>query len=355
MADKPLKILCFDDVEADAILIREFLKSEGMMFSFDYVINEKDYTERLHNNAYDIILADYYIPGYNGIAALLEAKKRCPDTPFICISGSIGENLAVELIHIGASDYILKDNMQKLPTAIERAILEAKERVLRKEAMDEIKNMKGALEKLNLHQDEIREEERTAISREIHDQLGQTLTAVKIDIDWLLDKGLSDADQELRLKRISHLISGLSNDIRRIAAELRPPVLDDLGLASAMEWYIGEFEKRTGIKCTTDLEEFTIPDKKTGTTIYRILQEAITNISLHSKASVVVVTLVRRRGTIVMKVMDNGKGFDKEKIDSYKSLGFVGMRERLRAINGTLNIRSTPGKGTTLKVEVPSN
>ena len=355
MKSKDLSILCFDDVEADAIIIREFLKSEGMIFSFDYVSNESDYTERLKNKSYDIILADYYIPGYNGIAALLEAKKICPDTPFICISGSIGENLAVELIHIGASDYLLKDNLQKLPTSIGRALNEANERRLRREAMDEIKNMKSALEKLNIHQDEIREEERTSISREIHDQLGQALTAVKIDIDWILDKGSLDSEHHIRLERVSKLISGLSTDIRRIAAELRPSILDDLGLASAMEWYISEFEKRTGIKCTVNLEEISTKGKKTGTTIYRILQEALTNISRHAEATKTKISLTERKGMIILEVKDNGKGFAVEKINSFKSMGFMGIRERLRAINGTLTIRSAPEKGTVLKVKVPSD
>ncbi|MFO7575347.1 MAG: response regulator [Bacteroidales bacterium] len=355
MAKKELRILCLDDVEADAIIIREFLKSEGMIFSFDYVTNEKGYSERLSNNEYDIILADYYMPGFNGIAALLQARKQCPDVPFICISGSIGEDLAVELIQIGASDYILKDNLQKLPAAIERALHVAKERKIRKEAENEIRNMKDALEKLNIHQDNIREEERTSISREIHDQLGQALTAVKIDVDWLIDKLSYNNEEGIRLNRISRLISELSTDIRRIAAELRPPILDDLGLASAMEWYITGFEKRTGIKCIIDLKEFTIPDQKVSTTIYRIMQEALTNIARHAGATRSGISLSKRKGMIVMEVTDNGKGLEKEKIDSFKSLGFVGIRERLKSNKGTLSIKSSLGKGSTIRISIPSN
>lgn len=355
MTNKGLRILCLDDVEADAILIREFLKSEGMVFSFDYVSNEKEYVEKIRQNEYDIILADYYIPGFNGIAGLLQAIKHCPDVPYICISGSIGEDLAVELIHIGASDYILKDNLPKLPAAIERSLNVAEERKMRKEAEDKIKNMKDALEKLYIRQYNIREEERTSISREIHDQIGQALTAVKIDTDWLLDNASPDSDEAIRLDRISKLISELSTDIRRIAAALRPPILDDLGLASAMEWYIDGFEKRTGIKFTVDLEEVTIPDKKISTNIYRILQETLTNIIRHAQATSARVLLSKREGMIVMEVTDNGIGLEKEKIDSFKSLGLVGIRERLKINRGTLTIISAPGKGTTIRVNIPLN
>ena len=234
---------------------------------------------------------------------------------------------------------LFRSNLPKLPAAIERSLNVAEERKMRKEAEDKIKNMKDALEKLYIRQYNIREEERTSISREIHDQIGQALTAVKIDTDWLLDNASPDSDEAIRLDRISKLISELSTDIRRIAAALRPPILDDLGLASAMEWYIDGFEKRTGIKFTVDLEEVTIPDKKISTNIYRILQETLTNIIRHAQATSARVLLSKREGMIVMEVTDNGIGLEKEKIDSFKSLGLVGIRERLKINRGTLTIK----------------
>jgi PAS domain S-box-containing protein len=134
MNKETLKILCLDDIEDDAILIREQLIGEGLIIRFDYVSSENEFTSKLRSVQYDIILSDYNLPGFNGIAALLLSKKICPDVPFICISGTIGEDMAVELMHLGASDYILKDKLNKLSVAIHRALVEAKEHKTRIEA-----------------------------------------------------------------------------------------------------------------------------------------------------------------------------------------------------------------------------
>ena len=134
MNSKVLKILCLEDIEADALLIREQLNGEGLIFQFDHVSTEGEFTDKLKSGKFDIILSDYNLPGFSGIAALLLSKKHCPDIPFICISGAIGEDLAVELMHLGASDYIIKDKLSKLPIAILRALKEFEEHQSRIEA-----------------------------------------------------------------------------------------------------------------------------------------------------------------------------------------------------------------------------
>lgn len=139
MNSKGLKILCLDDVEADAIIIRELLIAEGLIFQFDHVSNQNDFSDKLKSGNYDIILSDYNLPGYSGIAALLLSRKICPDVPFICISGTIGEDLAVELMHLGASDYIIKNRLSKLPVAIQRALTENEEHNSRVRAENSLK------------------------------------------------------------------------------------------------------------------------------------------------------------------------------------------------------------------------
>jgi PAS domain S-box-containing protein len=134
MNSKGLKILCLEDVEDDAIIIREMLSAEGLIFQFDHVSTESEFMDKLKSEKFDIILSDYNLPGFSGIAALLLSKKICPDVPFICISGTIGEDLAVELMHLGASDYIIKDKLSKLPVAIERALKEIEEHQSRVQA-----------------------------------------------------------------------------------------------------------------------------------------------------------------------------------------------------------------------------
>lgn len=348
-----LKILCLEDVEADAIIIEEKLREEGFDFKFDLVSTGSEYSQKLTDSAYDVILSDYNLPGFSGIAALMLARKTCPDVPFICISGTIGETLAVELIQLGASDYILKDRLSRLPVAIESAIRESEARKARLKAEEEVRMMKESLEMLNHHLDEIRESERASIAREIHDQLGQSLTALKIDINYLHEQTADDSEVRSKLEIMSGMVTGMIKDVQRIASELRPPILDDLGLVTAMDWYIREFEKRTGVVCIIKLDSVQFPVEKKNLTLYRILQEALTNVSRHAEATSVTIRLSRIHNLVSLEVYDDGKGFESSMADSFNSLGFLGMRERLKQHNGFLDIETAPGQGTRLTINLP--
>lgn len=219
----------------------------------------------------------------------------------------------------------------------------------------EVIKMKESLELLNRHLDEVRETERAAIAREIHDQLGQSLTALKIDVNYLHDKMADASEEQSKLELMSGMITEMIKDVQRIASELRPPILDDLGLVSAMEWYIREFEKRTGVKCRTNFDSVQFPMEKKNLTLYRILQEALTNVSRHSGAKKVEISLSQVSNLVSFEVADNGTGFDSNKIDSFTSLGFLGIRERLKQHEGHLEIETSPGKGTRLKITLPIN
>ncbi len=353
MKSRNLHILYLEDVEADALLIAEKLREEGFRFDYDLVSTGSDFVSRLMSGSYDLILSDYNLPGFSGIAALMNAKRLAPDTPFICISGTIGEDLAVELVQLGASDYILKDRLSRLPVAIESAFRELEAEKARLRAEEEVISMRDSLQMLNRRLNEIREDERAAISREIHDNLGQSLTALKIDIQFLQERLPRDSEECLKLEAMSNTVTEMIGDVRRIAAELRPPILDDLGLPAAMEWYIREFEKRTGIKCTATIGNIQFSDSRKNLALYRILQEALTNVVRHADAARVKIELSRDVTTLFMTVRDDGRGFDESKIRSTKSLGFVGIRERLKLSGGLLDIVSGPGRGTTLKVSIP--
>jgi len=152
---------------------------------------------------------------------------------------------------------------------------------------------------------------------------------------------------------MSNTVTEMIADVRRIAAELRPPILDDLGLPSAMEWYIREFEKRTGIICAATIGNIQFSDSRKNLALYRILQEALTNVVRHAEATRIMIELRRDVATLFLTVRDNGRGFEESKIRSNKSLGFVGIRERLKQSGGLLDIVSGPGKGTTLTVSIP--
>jgi PAS domain S-box-containing protein len=201
----------------------------------------------------------------------------------------------------------------------------------------------------------VREEERTMIAREIHDELGQALTAMKMDVAWLLQK-LPEADTPLRERMQStlRLVDDTIKTVRRIASDLRPGLLDDLGLAAAIEWQAQDFQSRTGIRCQVTLprEEIRLdPDRSTA--IFRIFQETLTNVARHADASSVDVRFALRNKFLILEVQDNGIGIEPSVTGDTRSLGLLGMRERAQILGGEFEVSGSPGKGTTVTLRIP--
>jgi PAS domain S-box-containing protein len=200
-----------------------------------------------------------------------------------------------------------------------------------------------------------REEERTRIARGIHDELGQVLTALKIDLSWLARR-LPDGQLGLTEKvgAMSDLVDATIQTVRRVATELRPGVLDDLGLAAALEWQAGEFSARTGIGCELDLcdPEMAL-DHDLSTALFRIVQETLTNVARHAEATQVKVKLSRGPDGLVLVIRDDGRGITVEETLDPKSLGLLGMQERARAWGGDVAFHGVRGEGTTVTVKIP--
>ncbi len=222
-------------------------------------------------------------------------------------------------------------------------------------AEEELKSSYKAVRSLTAHLQNIREEERTNIAREIHDELGQQLTVLKMDVAWL-NKRFQGTDEKVnhRLKDLLVMLDETVQSVRRISSQLRPSLLDDLGLSAAMEWQLGEFEKRAGIKTSFNApqEEIPIPDAAK-TALFRIFQESLTNVARHAAAKELSVSLKEEEQHLVMTIADNGKGFDRLKVAEKKTLGILGMKERSEMIGGSYEINSIPGEGTSVIVSVP--
>jgi PAS domain S-box-containing protein len=225
----------------------------------------------------------------------------------------------------------------------------------RKRAERELKKSHEQLRRLSYYLQSIREEERTSIAREIHDELGQLLTGLKIDLSFI-DNRLPDylSDLKEKVKSMSKLTDTTIKTVRKIASELRPVILDDLGITAAIEWQIQEYQKRSGISCRFYVipSEFKL-DQKRSTAIFRIFQETLTNVFRHARASEVNITLEKRDGTVNLKVKDNGIGINKKKINNPKSIGLSGIRERAHALGGLVEIKGVRNKGTSVSVTIP--
>jgi PAS domain S-box-containing protein len=252
-----------------------------------------------------------------------------------------------------ATIFDVEANVQTLPD--KRILAIVRDITDRKKAEEKLNTSYEQIRSLSEYLTNVREEERKHIAREIHDELGQELTVLKMDVGSLVKKlPLADDIIRKRLASFSELIDNIAQSVRRIASELRPSLLDDVGLPAAIAWHMEEFEKRSGIKVhfTEPKDEWILPDP-VKINLFRIVQEATTNIGRHSKATEVDVNLERNDHWIALRLFDNGVGFNSEAVCKGNTLGILGMRERASIIGGKLAVKTAPGIGTEIVVSVP--
>ena len=353
---KDIRILMLEDDAADAELTRFALRKSGLHFSIVRVESRDEYLQELERHQPELILSDYSLPGFNGSTALNIAQERCPETPFIFVTGTMGEEVAIETLKSGATDYVLKTRLSRLVPAVHRALREAHDRAERRRAEEELRQSHQQLRALSRYLQSVREEERTRIAREVHDELGQALTSCKLDLSWIASKMPKELKPLLdKTRALSAHIDSTIQTVRRISSELRPGVLDHLGLVAALEWQANEFQNRTGIKC--DLRASVrepLMDQDLSTTLFRIFQEALTNVIRHAGATQVTVDLKESDDRIILDMKDNGRGVSKNEISDPKSMGLLGMRERATLMGGQFKIaRLAQGKGTRVTVSIP--
>lgn len=229
----------------------------------------------------------------------------------------------------------------------------------RKQAEWDLLESRKQLRELSSYLQTVREEERTRIARELHDELGQMLTGVKLDAMWLATRLSAEKPGIVsKIASMSQLIDETLDAMRRVAADLRPVMLDDLGLVAAIEWLTEEFGKRTGISIRLELDgeqgqgDYDL-DAEVATAAFRIAQECLTNVARHAQAGHVLVSLKCVDGKIMLRVSDDGKGMPAANEYKRNSYGVIGMRERAHGLGGTLNFSSIPGEGTSVEVVLP--
>jgi len=316
---------------------------------------------------YAAILLDVHMPGIDGFttAKLIRERKRSRYTPIIFLTAAAPEDLATMFrgYQAGAVDYIVKPvipeilrsklsvfvglhDMNRMLNAelAERSLTEAR-----------LRSSEENLRALAAHLQSVREEERTRIARDIHDELGQALTGLKLDLNQLVRAVGREAPEILqdRSKLLSSAIDRIINSVRRIASGLRPEVLDEIGLSAAVEWQAREFQRRTGIRCHVDIAPgFVDPDTERGTALFRVYQELLTNVARHANATRVNVSLTDEP-LLALEIEDNGRGIREDEYQSPRALGFLGMRERVQAFGGSIDVKGLEGKGTRVSVAIP--
>ena len=347
----PVRILHLEDSRVDHALVRYALQRSQMACELTLVDTMDDLRVQLEIASFDILLADYHLPGFTGLDAWALAQELRPELPFVVLSGAIGESAAVEAMHRGVSDYLLKDNMHRLAHVIERALEISESRRAKAFADAELADSRQRLAELAEHLQASIEQERSDISREIHDDIGGALTAVKLDLAWV-GRHAGDAEMQRHIQSAMEMLQHALDASQRIMLNLRPPILDQ-GLVAAVQWLGTSFERRTGIRVVVRRSADVIEVlREVQLVAYRTAQEALTNVAKHAQASAVTIDLSDREGFLTLEVSDNGCGLDAQALRKAKSFGLLGLKERAAKVGGWLDVSSSP-RGTSVILSVP--
>jgi signal transduction histidine kinase len=348
--DRVFRVLHLEDAELDHELMLAHLVRGGLNAETRRVESEAAFLEAL-DEPWDAVVSDYNLPGFSGLVALELLKAHARDVPFILVSGEIGEDTAVEAMRNGASDYLQKSHLARLVPALLHAVDAAETKRARVKADRDLVASKQRLHELAQHLQTSVEQERAAIAREIHDDVGGSLTALKFDLAWIARH--SSAPQVVsRVQSALETVSHAVESSQRIMHNLRPAILEQ-GLAAALHWIALRFERRAGVVCTIRLPKKPL-ELPPGVPLvaYRTAQEALTNISKHAQASRVQIDLSMAGGVLSLEISDNGRGLSQEDLAKARSFGIRGLHERANTVGGWIDLSSGP-HGTTLILSVP--
>ena len=337
---KALRILNLEDNPLDTELIHSILTDGGVACEITRVQTRAEFVAALEQGCFDMILSDYWLPSFDGLSALKIRQEISSELPFILVSGTLGEDAAIESLTSGATDYVLKHRLERLVPAVRRAVHEAEERIGRKRAEEALR--------------EVREAERSRIARDLHDgvlqdliyALGEAQLIRTLSEDQQLHERL---DQEIAaLKRATQGLRSAVYDLRLEESAQRSLVssvedLVDLSRTMGQGRYEVELVVEQGFPCTLS--------GRLGTELVRIIQEALSNARRHSQAKNIRVVLGVEGNDCLAEVEDDGRGFEPD--SSRRGVGMSSMRERAEALGGDVEVESEPGKGTRVRARLP--
>jgi signal transduction histidine kinase len=355
MNERTINVLLVDDDEDDCVLVRDLL-SEIPHAAYDVkcATTYDQALEELEKGGHDVCLLDYRLGERDGLELLYDSAGKGYSAPIIFLTGQGNLEVDMEAMRAGAADFLTKGEITG--SLLERSIRHAMER---RRIMENLRESENQCRVLSSQLLTAQETERRNLAGEIHDSIGQTLTVIKHATDKALERIRSGdaAEADAALETVLAMVRNASQEARRMQMDLRPPMLDDLGLLATINWFGREFQKvYSGIQIERRIatEEDEIP-QTLKINLYRIIQEAFNNIARHSGADRVVLSLQTVCGGVALTIQDNGRGFELEETRRRyrKGMGLTSMRERAELSGGTFSIQSAMGKGTTLSFTWP--
>lgn len=342
--EKILHIIHLEDQHEDAELVAYILKKEAINCIIHRAAGKQEFLQLLSNSHPDLILSDHSLPSFNSLEALQLTRNRHADIPFILVTSTMPEEEAVQLMKEGATDYILKDRMQRLPAAITAALKQH-------ETEKTLARQKQLQEKLVLRTSiRAQEKVRHEIGIELHDNINQILAASKL----FLDKALQQKNnREELLKRSKEYLENAIDEIRRLSHQMVTPSVESLSLYQVIRDLIDDIQQSSALEVhfsADEIDEETI-SREIKLTLFRIIQEQLHNILKHSEATQALIKMYTLNNTLVLMVRDNGKGAFNESKNN--GIGLNNIKNRVEYFDGELSIYTKPGKGFSLKVIVP--
>jgi two-component system sensor histidine kinase UhpB len=343
--DRPLKILHLEDLPADAEMVDRVLRKSKLRFEKKVVIDRPDFLNALREFQPDIILSDHSLPAFNSLEALKITREEGILSPFILVTATVSEEYAVNVIKEGASDYILKDRLERLPNAVQNALD-------RRRTEEELVRQRDMQQKLIMETSiQVQEKEREQIGKELHDNINQILAAAKL----YLDIGTKDED-DTRIEALEKCQRNLNlamEEIRQLSQSLVAPSLGGIGLDQALRKLLENFPLSASLKLALDTSGYTedITDEGIKLTCYRIAQVQLNNIVKHSRANTASIVLNRNPDHLTLMIRDDGIGFNPAKKTG--GIGLRNIQNRIGFYNGIFQVESTPGKGCTLVITIP--
>lgn len=346
-----VRILHLEDSAEDHVLVRFALQRSQMACELTLVDRLDELRRLLDEQTFDLVLADYHLPGFTGLDGLAVVQHCQPGLPVVLLSGAIGEEAAVNAMHRGVSDYLRKDSMHLLAHVIRRTMEVSASRRAQALAAAELADSRRRLAALAEHLQVSIEQERADIARDIHDDIGGALAAAKLDLAWIGRHAL-DRELKVHLCTAMEMLQHALEASQRIMKNLRPPILDQ-GLVAAVQWLASSVERRGGLHVTVrPSSEVMVAPREVQLVAYRTAQEALTNVIKHAQASTVDIELCDQEGVLTLEVTDNGSGLDSQALQKAHSFGLLELRERAAKVGGWLDVSSS-SRGTSVILSVP--
>jgi signal transduction histidine kinase len=353
-----VRLLMVEDSADDAELLLNSLRDAAFRFTSTRVETAAEYDAVLATEPPDVVLCDYHLPRFSAERALQILNARQLDIPFIVVSHHIGEDAAVAAMRNGASDYLMKNRLGRLPMAIEAAIERRLSRRQQAVAADLLRAANQRLRALSKRILGVQEEERRSVARELHDDIAQSLAALRIGLHRLAAR--ADGSHKELIVECLGIAGSTLDQLRNLSHRLRPPQLDQLGLADALEWLVDRQRSMTGLdigcRCAGLVRRL---PAELESACYRIAQEALNNATRHAKAGQIRLRVELSDHRLELVIRDEGVGFD---IDMARktalrtgSMGLISMEERAQLAGGRLSIVSAPGAGTTVQATFALN